>query len=417
MLKNGSMKFRVCFTIAVVFLFAACATLPEKPPVPPVKPVPEPVGLIRLSPDQVLRLTDDLDRESLETAVGRSLKYYDRLPDNRIFRFGTERYTVQEMKDSLLCFLEIIRSDDPDDVKARRISETFDFYRSSGRGNGRRVLFTGYFEPILEGSLERSERYRYPIYRTPDDMLTIDLGKFKSRYRGQRIVGRLVEREVVPYYNRKDIVTEGRLENRGLEIAWLEDPIDIFFLHIQGSGTVRLPDGTSMQVGYADANGRPYRSIGRYLLDTGKIAEKDLSHRNIKRYLREHPEEMEEILNHNESFVFFRVVEAGPVGSLGVVLTANRSIATDPEYFPRGALALIRLRKPLLDGGGEVRRWVSFTRFVLNQDAGGVIKGPGRVDIFCGSGESAEQIAGSYKEEGDLFFLVKKRSLLSPVRF
>lgn len=407
------MKFRAYFLISIICCLAACATLPEKPPGPPIKPVPKPVaGLFRLSPDQTPRFIDDLDRESLEMAISRSLQYYDRIRDKRTFRFGTERYTVQEMKESLICFLEILRCADPDHIKEKKIRETFDFYQSSGRGNGRKVLFTGYFEPILEGSLERSERYQYPIYRTPDDMLAINLGKFKSKYRGERIVGRLVQREVVPYYNRKNIVTDGSLGDRGLEIAWLKDPVDIFFLHIQGSGTIRLPDGNTMQVGYADANGRPYRSIGRYLLERGKIAERDLSHRSIKRYLREHPEEMEEILNHNESFVFFRTVEAGPVGSLGVIVTEGRSIATDPEYFPRGALALIRLRKPLFDDRGEIRQWVSFTRFVLNQDTGGVIKGPGRVDIFCGPGEAAEQIAGSYKEEGDLFFLVKKRKLL-----
>ena len=405
-----------CFCCILILFIVGCETIPRKPvetipTKPPIEKAEKQAGLIRVASDQIPRLTDDLDQESLETAIGRSLQYFNRIADQRTFRFGDQRYTVQEMKESLLMFLEILKSSESSEIKEQRIREQFDFYKSSGRGSNGKVLFTGYFEPVLEGALNSSETYKYPIYRVPDDMVSIDLGKFKSKYKGEKLVGRVSQREVVPYYNRKDIETNGSLANRGLEIAWLVDPIDAFFLHIQGSGVVQLPDGKTLQVGYAEWNGRPYRSIGRYLLDSGKLVDKDLSHRSIKNYLRAHPEDMDDILNHNESYIFFRVVEGGPIGSLGVTVTGGRSIATDPEFFPRGALALIRLRKPLFDETGEITSWSAFSRFTLNQDTGGVIKGPGRVDIFCGRGEKAELVAGSLKEEGDLYFLVKKKAI------
>ncbi len=419
MALTKDMKYRFAFVlwILIVIFVAGCTTVPLKP-VEVVKPKPPDriIGLIRIPPAQIPSLADDLDRESLEIAIDRSLQYYGRITDKRTFRFGSERYTLQDMKDSLLSFLEILRSPDETEVKEKRIREQFDFYKASGREGGRKVLFTGYFEPVLDGALEWSETYKYPIYSIPEDMISIDLGKFKPKYKGEKLVGRISERELVPYYNRKDIEKNGSLGKRGLEIAWLSDPIDLFFLHIQGSGVVRLPDGKTLQVGYAEWNGRPYRSIGRHLLDSGKITQSELSHRSIKRYLREHPDEMDDILNHNESYIFFRIVEGGPIGSLGVTVTGGRTIATDPEFFPRGALSLIRLRKPVFDQAGEIVSWTEFSRFTLNQDTGGVIKGPGRVDIFCGRGEAAEQVAGSFKEEGDLYFLVKKKVPPKPDR-
>ena len=407
------MRFLRYLALALVLLYSGCAYIPHKPvrTYPPPKAYERPAapGLCRIPSDQAPFLVDDLDQPSLEVAVNRSIQYFNRLTDKTTFNFGKERYTVQEMKESLQTFLAILRSPIDDAAKEKKIREQFAFYKSSGRENGSRVLFTGYFEPVLDGSLKKTDRYKYPVYRLPDDMVFIDLGKFKDKYKGEKIVGRLAGSELIPYYNRREIVTDGSLENKGLELVWLADPIDAFYLHIQGSGLVKLPNGKTLQIGYAGGNGKAYCSIGRYLLDSGKIMEKDISHRRIKQYLREHPEEMDSILNQNQSFVFFRIVENGPVGSLGAVVTAGRTIATDPEFFPKGALSFIRLRKPVLDNKGEVTSWVDFSRFTLNQDSGGAIKGPGRVDIFCGRGETAEQIAGSIKEEGDLYFLVKKK--------
>ncbi len=288
--------------------------------------------------------------------------------------------------------------------------QTFDVYKASGSAPSGRVLFTGYYEPLLKGSLEKTDHYRYPIYRRPDDSVVVQLGKFREKYRNERLVGRVENGELLPYFTREEIDGAGVLENKGLEIAWLADPVDIFFLHIQGSGMICLTDGKCFQVSYAQSNGRAYRSIGKLLIDSGKATREDLSMQGIKKYLREHPEEAEEILNHNESYVFFRRVEEGPVGSIGVALTGGRSIATDQTIFPRGALAFIMSKKPIIGPGGDIRSWVPFSRFVLNQDTGGAITGPGRVDLFWGRGREAEIAAGHLKEEGELYFLVLKKA-------
>ena len=353
-------------------------------------------------------LVDDLDQASLELAINRSIQYYDRLPESRQFRFGDRLYTTGELKESLRDFLEIVRTSDSDKQWAERIGETFDLYRSVG-GSGGTVLFTGYYEPILAGSFVRTEKYRYPIYRTPDDHVFIDLGEFSGKYQGERLVGRIEGGRIVPYYTREDIDIKGCLEGRGLELLWLADPIDIFFLQIQGSGAVSLPGGDLVQVSYEQSNGHPYTSVGRLLVEQGKMSMEEVSLGGIKRYLRQHPDEMFDILSCNKSYVFFRIVEEGPVGSLDVTVTPGRSIATDATLFPKGALAFIRLKKPVTDEDGVIVSWEPFSRFVLNQDTGGAIKGAGRADLFCGRGRDAEIMAGHLKEKGQLYFLVKKR--------
>jgi len=354
-------------------------------------------------------LADDLSAEHLELAAVRSLKYYNRLPATAVSHFGKDIYSVGELKESLLEFLEILATSDSDEERDRRIRGAFNIYKSIGRGDEGNVFFTGYYEPLLHGSLEKTTRYRYPIYRIPDDHLIIDLGQFRDKYRGESIIARIEDGRVVPYHTREDIDVEKCLKGRGSEIAWVDDPIDLFFLHVQGSGMIRLPDGSSIQVSYAHKNGHRYRSIGRLLVDRGKISMEESSLESIKAYLRKHPEEMMDILAHNERYVFFRIVDKGPVGSLNVPVTSRRSIATDSSLFPKGALAFIKTKKPVIGKDGTIKRWVSFSRFVLNQDTGGVIKGPGRVDLFCGKGKEAEVMAGNLKEEGELYFLVKKR--------
>lgn len=398
------MKTKVFYLFIILFFLflAGCAVRIEKPPVsvPP---------LVLIDADDFPPFIDDLDQELLELAVGRSLQYYDKIPEDRTFRFGKNLYTAKELKESLWQFLEIIRDSGSEEIREKRLRETFDVYKSAGRGESGGVLFTGYYEPVMEGSLTRTPEYRYPIYRKPDDTMVISLAKFREKYKGERIIARLEDGEVVPYHSRGDIDEKGCLKDRGLEIAWFADPVDIFFLHIQGSGMMSLPDGDFVQVSYSMSNGRPYRSIGKLLMDTGRISRENLSLDSIRKYLREHPEEMSDILNHNESYVFFRIVEKGPIGCLGVPVTSGRSIATDTSLYPKGALAFIRTKKPLLDRDGNIKSWVSFSRFVLNQDTGGVIKGPGRVDLFCGRGKRAETMAGRLKEEGEMYFLVKKR--------
>ncbi|HOX94681.1 MAG TPA: MltA domain-containing protein, partial [Syntrophales bacterium] len=391
------------FVIICAGMLVACSAPVERP----VIPLPEPLALV--NEEALPAFSDDLTVESLELAVTRSLKYYERLPEGRMFRIGPARYTTGEMKETLKLFLAILRSPEPRASKERRIAASFDIYRASGSGIKGAVLFTGYYEPVLKASMVETAQYRYPIYRAPKDLLFINLEKFRERYKGERLVARIGKGEIVPYYSREEIDGEGALKGRGLEIAWFADPVDIFFLHIQGSGKVCPVDGNCFQVSYALANGRPYRSIGKYLMEQGKVPPGGMSAQAIKEHLRENPDELSEILNYNESYVFFRTVKEGPVGSLDIPVTAGRSIATDQTLFPRGALAFIRTRKPLVDNRGQVSAWTSFSRFVLNQDTGGAIVGPGRVDLFFGTGSEAGAVAGYMKEEGELYFLVMKK--------
>jgi membrane-bound lytic murein transglycosylase A len=396
--KTGKILF-----LLFLGIIAGCAGRKEIPPVSP--PLPP---LVRVESSGLPLFTDDIGFRNLELAVGRSLQYYDRFSGDRVLEFGNDRFTVAELRESLLEFLRILRTASSEQEFRDRIGETFLVYRAAGRDGNGSVLFTGYYEPTLEGNWFPTDRFRYPLYGKPGDQLVINLGKFDRKYRGVRLVGRVRKGEVIPYYTREEIEKMQSLAGRDLEILWVSDPIALFFLHIQGSGLIELPDGTPLHVTYADSNGRPYRSIGKRLIELERIAREDVSLQSIRRYLADHPEEMEEILNYNESYVFFRIAR-GAIGSLGVPVTADRSIATDGGLFPRGALAFVRTWKPVVDGRGNILEWVPFSRFVLNQDAGGAIKGPGRVDLFCGNGGYAETMAGHMKQMGDLFFLVKRR--------
>ena len=191
----------------------------------------------------------------------------------------------------------------------------------------------------------------------------------------------------------------------------VDDRIDLFFLHIQGSGKLYMDNGDSLNVHYNSPNGRPYRSIGKLLIDSGAIAREEMSMQAIKKYLRENPDTVDDILNANPSYVFFNTEKEGPIGSIGVQLTPGRSIATDRRIFPKAALAFIQTRKPLVDGDGLISQWSRFNRFVVNQDTGGAIRGPGRADLFWGNGPYAELAAGYMQHPGMLYFLVLKPEL------
>ena len=290
MISKRATLFFISFLI--LDLLTGCATKPCERISTPLVPV---------KPSRCPFLADDLGAEHLELAVVRSLKYYERLPETTVYSFGKDRYSVRELKESLLEFLEILTTSDSDEERDKKIKKTFNVYKSIGRGDKGRVFFTGYYEPVLHGSLKKTSRYRYPIYRIPDDHITINLGNFREKYRGERIIARIEKGNIVPYYTREDIDVSDCLKDRGLEIAWVDDLVDLFFLHIQGSGVIRLPDGGSIQVSYAHKNGHLYSSIGRLLVDRGKMSLDESSLESIKSYLGKHPEEMMDILAHNKS--------------------------------------------------------------------------------------------------------------------
>jgi len=354
------------------------------------------------------KFSDDMDRESLIQGVRRNIEYLNRLAPETVFHYGPHNFSCQQVRESQEAFLDLLSRGLDADQLSREVRKTFRVYRATGRKETGRVLFTGYYEPIYEGRLVRDEVFRYPLYRLPNDLTRIDLSPFGERFKGETIVARIEGKKVQPYFSRLQIEGEKVLDGKALEIAWLKDPLDVFFLHIQGSGRVRLPEGKDLLVHYQASNGRPYRSIGRYMIERGFLPREEMSMQAMRKYLTEHPELLDEVLNQNPSYIFFQQVETGPWGSLGVLLTPGRSIALDPKLFPKGALGFISSQKPLVNDQGEITGWIEFSRFVLHQDSGGAIKGAGRADIFWGSGPYAEVTAGHLQHEGDFYVPIKK---------
>jgi membrane-bound lytic murein transglycosylase A len=359
------------------------------------------------TPAPALRLADDLDRESLRGAIRRSLEYLDKLPPDRIIGEQPRPLTVRQVSDTLSAFEKLLEVWDCVVCWARSVEESFDFYPAASPELDD-VLFTGYFQPVIDASLTESGEYRYALYGKPGDLVVAEQVTVFPSISIEKIVGRVHDDGFVPYYSRREIDHSGFLRGKGYEIAWVKDPIDLFFLHIQGSGILRLEDNRYLHVGYAASNGRPYRSIGRLLIDNGNIPKEEMSMQRLRRYLAEHPAERDEIMAYNESYVFFRFVKDGPLGSLEFPLTDGRSIATDARLFPKGALAFIVTKKPVLDPAGQLLGWQPFSRFVLNQDTGGAIRGLRRVDLFFGTGEQAGAAAGVMNTMGKLYFLSLK---------
>jgi membrane-bound lytic murein transglycosylase A len=390
------------FLIVLVLSFFACA----RPPLTITRPED---ALVRLAKAQQLSLQDDMDfRDSAESAH-RSLEYYAKLaPDTPLF-LGPDRVTARDMAVTLQNFLLIIENDTLTvEQKIESIRKEFVLYRSLGSDGSGKVLFTGYYEPKLTCRVTADETYRYPLYRRPDDIIEVDLTPFGDGFPKNKLFGRLDGKRVVPYYTREEIDQKKVLAGKDLELLWCSDLVDIYFLQVQGSGKVDLGDECNFSVLYDGPNGRSYKSIGRYLIDTGALTRENMSMQAIREYLRSHPDKLIDVLNQNQSYVFFRLDTGPSLGNIGVALTPGRSIATDNKFFPKGALGFIVAQKPVIENGA-IKAWVPFTRYVVNQDTGGAIKGPGRVDVFFGQGREAELTAGNLQHEGELYFLMRKK--------
>lgn len=352
---------------------------------------------------------DDMDLDSLALAVNRNLEYLNRLKPDYIFTYGSNKFTSLQVRESQEFFLKLILNTPDVRTLNREIRKNFILYRVAGSTGNKKVLFTGYYEPVFDASIKKEGEFKYPIYRMPDDMIKVDLSLFNTKYKGETIIARLEDNKVLPYYSRKQIEDEKALQGKGLEIAWLKDPLDVVFLQIQGSGRLRLEVGETIPVGYMAANGHPYNSIGRYMIEKGYLSREEMSMQAIRGYLTAHPEIVNDVLNYNPSYVFFRVLDNdSPIGSIQVTLTGGRSIAMDSSLFPKGALCFLTSKKPVINSWGEIEEWTGFSRFVMNQDTGGAIKGAGRADIFWGNGQYAEIVAGHMKHEGELYILIKK---------
>ncbi|MCC7271481.1 MAG: MltA domain-containing protein [Alphaproteobacteria bacterium] len=288
-----------------------------------------------------------------------------------------------------------------DAAAARRFLEArFRPWRAGNRGDAD-GLFTGYYEPLLNGSRTRGGRYVVPLLRRPGDLVEVDLGAFRPALKGQRIAGRVEGGRLRPYASRTDI-DGGALDGRGLELLWVDDPVEAFVLHIQGSGRVRLADGTMVRVGFDGQNGHPYVPIGRILADRGEIPRDAVTMPAIRRWLAARPGEARRLLHENPSYVFFRELKGdGPIGAQGVPLTAGRSLAVDPSFVPYGVPLWLDAEDPL-DPSARVRR------LMVAQDTGGAIRGPVRGDVFWGFGPDAAERAGRMKSRGGYWLLLPK---------
>jgi membrane-bound lytic murein transglycosylase A len=291
-----------------------------------------------------------------------------------------------------ICTIAATLAEPDRDTVIRFFELNFTPYQTFNQDGTESGLITGYYEPLLRGSRARTARYRYPVYGIPDDLLVLDLASVYPDLKNMRLRGRLEGRRVVPYFNRAEI-EQGAAAVAGKEIVWVDDPVELFFLQIQGSGRVRLESGEVIMVGYADQNGHPYRSVGRLLVDRGELPLEQASMQGIKAWARQHPDKLQEVLNYNASYVFFRERPPGlpgPLGALGIPLTPRRSIAVDPRFIPLGAPVFVvttapNSKQPLI-------------RLMVAQDTGGAIRGAVRADFFWGFGEEAEREAGRMRQ-------------------
>jgi membrane-bound lytic murein transglycosylase A len=354
--------------------------------------------------------TDDMAYDGLSQAIDYSLSYLSRIPADSKFTFGQDRYSAAHLITSLSHFKQFIETRPSSGALNRFLEENYKIYQSVGENEPQKVLFTGYYEPSLRGSPTKTDRYRYPVYPRPADLVTIDLSLFSNDYQGKTVVGRLAGERVVPYFDR-EAIEKGSLGGVVTPIAWVNDPVDLFFLQIQGSGKIHMDGGGVLNVHYHASNGKAYKSIGNLLLEQGKIPRAEMSMQRIRSYLHAHPEEISAIFSYNPSYVFFKIEPDGPRGCLDVKLTPGRSLAVDRRIFPMAALSFIQTQKPLVDGNGAIAVWTECARFVLIQDTGGAIRGPGRGDIFWGNGPYAELAAGHMQHPGRLYFLVLKPGL------
>jgi membrane-bound lytic murein transglycosylase A len=398
--------------VLLATLLAACATAPESARVEPVTrapdtlicpPAPQPV--CPTPPATPAPPTPAVDyRGRLQPASWMQLPDWGREPLRPTLEAFTRSCTVLEKQDAwkgVCAGLGMLQGVGERDVAAF-FEMNFDPWQVVNADDSTAGMVTGYYEPLLRGSRTRTQRYKYPLYATPADLVVVDLTELHPDLKHRRLRGKLVGNKVVPYFSRGDIERDGS-PLKGNELVWVDDAVDAFFLHIQGSGQVELENGERLRLGYADQNGHPFRSLGRLLIQRGELPPERASMQGIKDWARRHPKKVQEFMNANPSYVFFRELPrdlAGPIGSLGVPLTPERSIAVDPRVIPLGVPVYLATTWPNTTD--------SLNRLVVAQDTGGAINGGVRADFFWGFGDAAGSQAGKMRQAGRMWVLLPK---------
>ncbi|MFO1060208.1 MAG: murein transglycosylase A [Dongiaceae bacterium] len=392
---------------AIVLSLAACA--------PPAKKPATPAAVLELRPVEFAALPGwqaDHPAEALP-ALARSCARFAKLSPGRSVGPAALAGTIADWKPACDALAAVPAGDD---AAARAYLEAwfapFSVFAAGSDGIG---TFTGYYESELKGSRTPDPAYPTPLYGIPDDMITVELGDFRADYKGQSVVGRVDGHKLKPYWSRADI-TKGALAGRGQELLWVQSPVELYFLQVQGSGRVELPDGSTMRVGYASQNGQPLTLVGRTLVEMGAIPRKEVSMQTIRAWLNAHPDQAQQVIDKDRSYVFFRVIEGdGPIGSQGVALTAGRSLAIDPAYLPLGVPLWLDTTWP----NGTKQAGQPLQRLVVAQDTGGAIKGVVRGDVYWGTGEPALAVAGFMNQSGRYYMLLprpvaeKRRALIA----
>ena len=406
------MKLCNYFKLILLSFFVACGLAICAPAATLARLPVYPMALKRLAVPDYPRFQDNGNVAPLKLSIKASLSYLRRLPPQRRMRFGKDLYSVSHLIRSLETFSGLVGESigyQPNfDLLNATIRRDYRVYRSIGRKADGKVLFTGYYEPILSGRLTPGGEYRVPIHSRPRDLVEIDMKPSAPDFRDRRLVGRYAQGRVVPYPTRGEIRRDLDFNALAPPVGWLRDEIDLFILQIQGSGRLQLPNGEQRHILYDGSNGRPYRSIGSLLIAEGHISRAEMSMEAIRDYLQQNRKSASDLLDRNPRYIFFRQARYGPLGALGEILTPMRSVAVDRTIFPSAALSYIVTPLPRVRPPGVIVTWFTHTGFVLSQDAGSAIKGPGRVDLFMGHGRLAEVGAGRLKHTGALYFLVLK---------
>jgi membrane-bound lytic murein transglycosylase A len=372
----------------------ACKSGPDYGrPLPPGAPALLPLGPGEKHPSFAEQWSE---RQEILPALENSILWMKKPSSQRFFPI--EGVTFERAQKSLERFREILLAAKNGADFEERLDSEFTVYKSAGwNAKGGGVLFTAYCTPILDGRLERSEEYRYPLYSLPPDLVKGPDGE---------ILGRKTASGVEPYPTRRLIEATGMLEGQGLELAYLKDPLDAYIAHVNGSAFIRLENGELHRLGYSGKNGQPYVSLGQQLIKDKQLKRDEVSLSRIREWARKNPGKVEGYLARNESYVFFLPIDGNPRGSLNVPVIAARSLATDKTLFPRGAVTFVDTKSGT--SGADVHD------FLLDQDTGGAIRTAGRADIYLGIGEEAEQQAGHTKAEGQLYYLFLKEERPQP---
>ena len=393
---------RVLFLVVIILMvtFAGCRTAPKK--------VAQELDFNReLAPGQLAlrKITDpalipdftiaSYDLYRLQEGVDSSLNYLSKPSSQAFFPYGD--ITHQHMIDSLDAFSVLLESGYYGQKLNKTIREKFDIYTSIGCDNRGAVLFTGYYTPILDGSLKQSSEYQYPLYKQPNDLV--------KGLNGEILGQRNADSSITKYPSRAEIEASQML--RGQELVWLRDPFEVYIAHVQGSAKIRLPDGKFINVGYAATNGHDYQSVSAKMIGDSKISKEKMSLSAMIEHFKRNPHEINSYTAHNPRYVFFRLSDTGPRGSLNEPVIPMRTIATDKTIYPRAGFAFMTTKLPV-DTGGQMQQ-KQYSGFVLDQDTGGAIRAPGRCDVYMGQGEKAGKKAGHTYQQGRLYYLFLKK--------